>query len=221
MRLHKHLNESSKTLDDLIEDSGMMPWPELEKILKKDCSKYINEVKQDRVLWRGTKDLSPFTSDITKLRPLMDRHPKDTGRAWTEAADAYFMKNFGWKPRTQGMFAIKRFSYAQDYGTPFLFFPIGNYKYVWSPNSDDFYTVSTGSRGHADPDDEEDFTAFMDELVWKDKNLKFAMSDVEITFGVNSYYMVHMVYWQHIYDMLGMSYDDANTITRKVYGALG
>ncbi len=72
-----------------------------------------------------------------------NRKPLDTPIKLHNILDKMFQKKFGWKARSEGVFAAGKwyFSGSKDtyYGDTYLFFPIGNFKYVWSPKIDDLY----------------------------------------------------------------------------------
>lgn len=54
--------------------------------------------------------------------------------------DEFFYKKFRWKPRSEGVFTIGDIKSIRGvYGIPYIFVPIGEYKYLWSPDVDDLY----------------------------------------------------------------------------------
>ncbi|MFW6129886.1 MAG: hypothetical protein ACOC56_01805 [Atribacterota bacterium] len=123
MRLEQYLTESK---ENKIE--------EIKSILKKNCMGFINEIsKGDRLLYRSVK------KDIKHYRiiiPRRNRIPLDTSLTLHNMADKLFKKKFGWKVRSEGVFTKR----IEDtfYGTPYIFFPLGKYKYVWSDLVVDF-----------------------------------------------------------------------------------
>src|SRR5574343_276984 len=119
MRLEHYLNEA---IDDPID------------IIKRDVKKeFLNETLYKRnLLYRSVrKHIDTFA--IFKSRS--DRKPLDSTKIQHEMMDKMFLKHFGWKARSEGVFAS--FMHAYDgstyYGTQYVFFPLGEYKYIWSP----------------------------------------------------------------------------------------
>lgn len=128
MRLQKYINEEQSKYEDIID------------ILKKDCALFLKELKQTRkkqFLYRGYKYASGI---ITKKKSRQDREPKDMDDTTSEYLNGLFKKKFGWYARSAGVFATSKTDDAEEYGKPFFFFPIGKYKYIWSPKIGDLYT---------------------------------------------------------------------------------
>lgn len=125
MRLQEFLINEEKDIGEIIQ------------ILKKDCSKFLRERgKPTNFLYRGT---TRPVKDIVKIIPRKDRKPLDTPQELSDLMDKLFMPKFGWRPRSSGVFAIGDKDAAEEYGEVSLFFPIGDYKYIWSPKITDFY----------------------------------------------------------------------------------
>ena len=51
------------------------------------------------------------------------------------------MKKFGWKARSEGVFT-NTVNYRSLYGHPYLFFPEGNFKFIWSPYAWDLFSFN-------------------------------------------------------------------------------
>jgi len=105
---------------------------ELNDILSRDCKKFIDEIRGTKsLLYRGTmkfvNDYAIFNSRID------DRRPRDLNVDLHNDLNNEFVKKFGWKVRN-GVFAVSLKSIAGGYGLPYIFLPVGNYKYVWSPS---------------------------------------------------------------------------------------
>jgi len=129
MRLTKYINEIKQfNYDDVID------------ALKKNCAPFLKELKQTgrkKFLFRGHQYAS---RTITKKKTRQDRTPKDMDEKTSSYLDNLFKKKFGWFARSAGVFATADIGETYEYGKPFLFFPIGKYKYIWSPVVDDLYT---------------------------------------------------------------------------------
>lgn len=66
-----------------------------------------------------------------------NREPLDTPRQISTWVDDAFEEIFGWKPRSQGLFCTGSLFQTTDYGQAFQIFPMGKFKYVWSPDITD------------------------------------------------------------------------------------
>ncbi|MFW6129888.1 MAG: hypothetical protein ACOC56_01815, partial [Atribacterota bacterium] len=139
-------------------------------------------------LYRGYKKVGK----VFKIKPRTNRIPRNTSLLVHDILDEKFKKKFGWKARSEGVFVVGNASEAGTYsmGEVFLFFPAGNYKYIWSPTINDLYLYS-------------DFIITMPEKFDKilesytDKDLKKYMNNQtfyckEIMFKCNEYYLVHV-----------------------------
>jgi hypothetical protein len=117
--------------------------------LRKECAPYISAVKncKYKFLYRGTHEQPIGAMHFVKTRT--NRKPKDTPWESHNYFDKLFEERFGWKARSGGVFAAANFSDAASYsfkgvkpGVTSLFFPIGKFKYVWSPQVADFYNFA-------------------------------------------------------------------------------
>lgn len=106
----------------------------------KYCQPYLKELNWDietaLELRRGMKgqDQTFFVNNTHT-----NRKPTDTPQVVHDFIDQWFEQNFGCKFRSTGMFATGEQSSASYYGFPYKVFPIGRFKYVWSPNVKDLY----------------------------------------------------------------------------------
>jgi hypothetical protein len=129
MRLKGYLNEELLVIEELAAK------------LIKDCGPYLkllSKHKFTRMLYRGSKN--PFNGNITKVIPRKNREPKDMPQKLHQVLDAHFHKKFGWKARSEGVFVNPSQEMVKEYGASNLFFPIGKFKFVWSPKIGDLYS---------------------------------------------------------------------------------
>jgi len=137
MRLQSYLNE---TIDPSITKDI---WTKLTK----DCMPFLKELKKsnsprDKFLYRGFH--GGMYSEIQRKKVRADREPSDTPQAIHDRLNKAFKKKFGWNVRSEGAFATSDSQRAGGYGTPFIFFPIGKYKYIWSEEVVDLYQYLGG-----------------------------------------------------------------------------
>lgn len=176
-----------------IEDFENKKMEKLIKDIKSQCAPFLQEVDGVHMLYRGVKGIFGKTDFLIKNRRL-DRQPKDMAGHLQKQIDESMYKRFRWKPRSQGVFAIGSRIEASEYGRPWVFIPIGKFRFVWSPIVQDAYTV---------------FDDFMDDnnskyikLIdsYTDKDLKKAIgSHNEITFDVDKYYLVDIAIYDEIW----------------------
>jgi hypothetical protein len=136
MKLRRFLNESSD-IDETIE------------LIKKDCEPFLKETKGlGKFLYRGSGSFggenssSKFikkTSSLYRVLPRKNREPSDTPIELHKLLNSQFKKNFGWNVRSEGVFVTFDKGTASKYGAPYFFFPIDNYKYIYSNEIEDLY----------------------------------------------------------------------------------
>lgn len=192
MRLVKYINEAEVDDHKLIEQ------------FHKDTSQFHKEMKGVRV-WRAT---NKRINQIEKLFARTDRRPKDTPTEIHNWFDDFFKKKFGWKARSEGVFASSTPTGIETFGrNVYLMFPCNGYKYVWSPTIQDLtqyasqawslidYDGMTGKHmmawGWDDP--REKAGMLKDMNTYTDKNLpKSSYHSTEIMFNCpNGYYMIN------------------------------
>jgi len=123
MKLLKFINEE-KELYDVLEKGGVkQEFFDLFEELR--CfSRYVN--------------ISKAPENIQKYTVRKDRRPKDTNIYFHSFIDDWLYRKFKWKPRSEGVFTYAEegntIKYAEN-----VFFPIGNYKCVFSPNISDLF----------------------------------------------------------------------------------
>jgi hypothetical protein len=110
---------------------------EIADTLLKDCSKYIREMKQERrMLWRGSwkriSDIEKFKSHTSE-----GRRPKDMTIWVHHYLNELFVKKIGW-PVRDGVFCYNS-AHTDVYGPTMWMFPIGDYKYCWTPDLEDLF----------------------------------------------------------------------------------
>lgn len=135
-RLTEEINHSFKgsKFQDAYDDFQQF----FNNVLAKECKQMIGDIKKmGDVLWRGTNQ--PV---YEKQIPHKSRKPVDTPEFLHILLDKMFKKNFGWKPRSEGVFVSLDKGLASSYSPSrrtTIFMPVDGYKYLWSPDIDDLY----------------------------------------------------------------------------------
>ena len=109
-----------------------------------NASHYTQELEEG-----GSHDW-PAMLEWTIAQRRLDRKPKDTARWKHAAADDFFATEFGWKARSQAVFAIGFEPFARLYGQSHVIIPIGNFRVVWSPMVADFTVSIESIQSHED-----------------------------------------------------------------------
>jgi len=123
MRFQQYINEATEFTSE-----------EIVKILKRDCKPFL---KEKTFFWRGIEKRK--TKDIEIFPSRQERKPKDTSKEAQKILDRLFKKKFGWKPRSTGIFTLRYKVSVMEYGDPYLFFPIGKFKFLYSSQIIDLY----------------------------------------------------------------------------------
>jgi hypothetical protein len=142
MRLIRYINERKKFEDyyktpPVKKKATALETERIVELIRKECKPFLKEVKggfdlMANPLFRGMKS-GPKIYGIMKGTRPSDRTPKFTAKEVFEIFDKTFADEFGWWVRSKGVFTGDKGT-ADGYGRPYLFFPMGNYKYVWSEN---------------------------------------------------------------------------------------
>ena len=141
MRLMHYITEGTSTQIDFKDDVEMY------KIIRDNCYHYMNEMstgpRKMRHLYRGIRKGIKIDK-INKVIPRTERLPSNTKPALHKWLDDIFYKKYGWRARSEGVFVDTSYFNAQEYGSAYLFFPVGRYKYLYNTKIDDLYIASPG-----------------------------------------------------------------------------
>ena len=134
MRLNKYLKEDYTASPQQLE--------EMQRILQKDCKPFLTEAKKfphGRFFYHGLKrGLKIYPKNaLEDFTVRKDRKPSDIPKSVHNYIGSEIKRKFGWNAREEGVFATSSFMTAAEFGIPYLFFPIGKFKFVYSPNIKD------------------------------------------------------------------------------------
>lgn len=185
-------------LDNYISENTIHDYAAL---IKRDCQPWLKAMKNcDGFFYRGMKDHGNFS----KKKVRTDRIPSNMDMEETRLLDDAFQKKFGWKPRTSGLFATGSIILAQGYTgigkAPYIIFPIGQFKFVWSEAAEDLYVdvpkLRTMAKGGAfGKESVIDVYDTMVKKFFQDKNLCRAQkSGNEVMIGCKTYYVLDSGY---------------------------
>jgi hypothetical protein len=197
-RLQQYINE--ETTNDL---------QFLVNMIRSDCKPFLKEMKKaGQFLYRGYNDPNDITWSFNKDKiqyfkkvVRKDRKPRDMYQSVHEKLDKLFMEKFGWKVRSNSLFCTGDRTIALGYGALFIVFPIGKFRYVWSPEIYDMWTwlrrhMSSRKYKSSVPDFE------LAVSTYRDNDFAVAVkSNNEIAINCKKYYMISY------YNMLSNSSD--------------
>lgn len=129
MRLLRFINEMSTNISV----------QEALEIAVKKCSPYLKQVVKkggrfDFMYSGRTHNAYSFMRVVQQ-----ERHPLDTPKLIHMQLDRLFKKRWGVKYRSQSIFCTGNLNHASLYGTPFMVFPVGNFKFLWNPKFKDLF----------------------------------------------------------------------------------
>lgn len=186
------------------------------QILLRDCPRTVHAILHTaQMLIRGLGDApATFKGDIP-LMPLQwydedweryriielplarcsvrkDRVPKHSSKALHDAADNFFFAKYKWKARSESMFCSSDKFTAKSYGEPYYVFPIGKFKFLWSPEVDDLYTEAPPVKAD-DAKSVQEFNAWLRKCKYTTTDLNAAMVwGHEIMVNCAEYYAIPM-----------------------------
>jgi len=114
----------------------------LPELLRKNCAPFLKRVGgfeflMEHPLWRGLTRNAGFIRMIKMFPSPANRPPLDTGLDYHRAMDNWFFEHTGIRYRSNAFFTTGEKAQAEVYGNAYMFFPIGDFKFTWSPNVKD------------------------------------------------------------------------------------
>ena len=183
---------------------------ELKDMLQHDCEYFLDQSCNSGFLVRGMKSMGrakykelphprdpehtsvPYWENYTR----QDRSPTDTSQKTHEMLDRWFDQAFGLRARSQALFCMgssdRGVKATKQYGDTFIIMPVGEFKYVWSPEVIDLYAETAGinwSREYDEGEPEEALDKFMSSQSYRNNRLDEAVRGrSEIMVGCRKYY---------------------------------
>jgi hypothetical protein len=166
---------------------------EVEKFIEEHCDQFLKE-SRGHFLYRGM--VVPQKPYAIIRMPHKNRRPSNTPEDIHHKLDEMFMKRFGWRPRSTGVFATSSYGDAEYYGDVYTIYPANGFRYLWSPDVGDLYGElnyefsSDGTYWRNEEDIE-----YMINKRYKDNDLLGAIdSKHEIMIGCDFYVVVRRDY---------------------------
>lgn len=171
--------------------------------IKDDCSPYLDQLKSSKnpntFLFRGMFTKSDNDIFITKT-VRRNRKASSTPQWFSDIVDEYFVEKFGTPFRSASIFCTTQVNVAMLYGPLYAIFPIGDFKYCYSPIIEDMYDLSTAAKhGFIERDyvgpfkshKKEDIFPLLDKFAYTDKNfMNWKNVNHEIMIATESYHAI-------------------------------
>lgn len=172
---------------ELFEDQENTLIRDAMKLVKRDCQPFLRDLG-DHLLFRGMRlfgPKAPKDKSFFKKAIRTDRLPTNTNIDDHHEMDEWFKKKFGIKARSNTAFTTGNFRDAKSYGTVYAFFPIGDFKFIWSPTVSDLFVDARGIKST------KDVFPWLDRANYQDTDLQAAIeSGNEIMVQCKEYYSV-------------------------------
>jgi len=133
------------------------------EVIKNLCGPFFKEMskmKDPELLFKGkynTSNGETISPRCMKFKRRKGRIPVDMNEDISKILDKHSEEKFGFRMRGDGVFATKWQYHASSYmdgrTKPYVFFPVGDYRYVWSYKIKDLFTDIVGDDWYPDPDD--------------------------------------------------------------------
>lgn len=144
MRLYNYLNESIEKHLEYYNPTEKVELKNAWEKIQKDCGPVLKELKNaNDFLYRGMTRQGYFL----KKKVRTNRQPLTTSKKLHQMFDMYFKGKFGWNARSNGLFVTGSSNDAASYGPKtYMIFPIGNFKYIWSPEVGDLFIFASQNK---------------------------------------------------------------------------
>jgi len=111
-------------------------WAKIVKTIKWDCKPFLTQAK-GKILFRG---LGYARDDFMKKTVrLSDRVPKDMPEEIHNKLNKFFVMKHG-APFRNALFLSGDNAQADEYGSLYRIYPIGNFEFLWSPAVNDLFS---------------------------------------------------------------------------------
>jgi hypothetical protein len=233
MRLKQYINDEKE--GDNIIDNILKVYDDCKPFLKEFIPAYK---KTDEFLYRGTYKINKSPTGFMEVKPRKNRKPMNMSLTSHKFLDEYFKKEFGWKARSEGVFCVGGKLIAEGYGTVNIIFPVGKYRYIWSPDVYDLYidlstlidtflSLKKELKEIDDPEikkykkelyDEYKEKVYNDLSTYQDTDLAGAiMSRSEIMLDCKKYYMFKNKRYNSVFNSLFKKYGSRKPTAKQIF----
>jgi hypothetical protein len=188
MRLSEYLTEGKSLYADDAKEKALKAIKKNGWMSPEEALAWAGKPTTPIILFRGTN----VQGDKVERVPRVDRAPKDTDADRHDELDKYFLEEFGWKARSEGVFVTPDYDTAWSYTDlpgylgVFIIIPDKSYKYIWSAKVRDLM--------YEDGD--------VANLKYKDTGLEKNKKN-EVMIKCSKYKMLNVVYFPWWYEKYG------------------
>lgn len=143
--------------------------------IKRDCQPFLQQADDPLMLYRGMR-FSDNQHFIRKKARLDNRQPQAMSDLSHKIINEYFVDEFGF-PFRNGVFTVPNKNLASSFGITHNVFPIGEFRYLWSPKVEDLnYKLEDEEIGSTfDPEEyEEELVQTLESYKYRDFGLNDA-----------------------------------------------
>ena len=162
-------------INEIINEAKQQTPQQIAEIIKRDCAPFLAMIDNNPLkyeLWRGSYDINSF---FVKHECPVNRSPRDTDYTVSRIVDEWFLDKTGIRFRSNATFATGNILMTDDYGPPYLVFPIGEFSFSWSSKVADMTYDLLDVQG-ADGEDPEFITDLLDDAGYTlNDNMKSAI----------------------------------------------
>jgi hypothetical protein len=183
--------------------------------IQADCKPFLKDIRNaaGSLFRNDTKNRNkPVWKKVTRT----DRQPLDTHPDIHKALDDWFLKKFGWRARSAGLFCWP-LKFTTDWVQgKWLVFPAGNYKYIWSNKVDDLWS-SVGGISITGIQDNVDYFMKHFSDSYTDKNIKKSVIwGNEIMIDCKYSYLARVELMEPLNEALSLNWQGAIYKGRKI-----
>ena len=136
------------------------------------------------MLFRSGSNTGVGLNEAKLKKVRKDRQPLDMSQDIQQQFDDVFDNKFGFRPRSEGSFSTFDYYTAERYGTPFLIFPKGKYRTIWTNEFTDLWDYISTQYGNV-------FSKINEHLIkftnYKELIIKYKGIDTGVTVNENQY----------------------------------
>jgi len=179
------------------------------ELIKRDCQPYLQQAKPFDSYTQLLRGMGGRNDNFLKKQiRLENRKPKDIPQELHNRINQYFEQHYGASFRN-ALFTSSDYIQAENYGNVYYIFPIGDFKFLWSPDIEDLFMMYDEYRpwfrpGSDVPQEEQDRRTqeAMDEFFkkdilggkWYNSNLSAGIdSGNEVMIRAKEYYAISLI----------------------------
>lgn len=127
-----------KSSEFLTEAEKLASPARLVALLQQNCKPFLSQAGWNNPMYRGIDKQLPA---VSLQQNRAGRRPLTTNAALSKVADNWFFEKTGIRYRSNAVFTAGDYGTARSYGDVYVMFPIGEFKYCWSPNVEDMFML--------------------------------------------------------------------------------